>query len=214
MKQILTSVLLGLASLTFAQVSSATINYKVNFDGELPEGLPADMFKNMSMTLAFNGESSRTDFNMGIMNMTTVTDGKQTMSLFNSMGMKFGTIEDGDDSEVSLFNTNVSEEDKPDIKITGNKKTIAGYECTEAIITTDDGKITVYYTDKIKPNKMNKDFDMGINGFPLEFSILASGMKMKISATEVKKSTNADFSMTIPEGYQKMSADQLKSMMR
>ncbi len=214
MKRILTSVLLGLASITFAQVSTATINYKVSLDGELPEGLPADMFKNMSMTLAFNGESTRTDFNMGIMNMTTVTNDKQTMTLFNSMGMKFGTIEDGNDSEVSLFNNKASEEEKPDINLTGKTKTIAGFECKEAIITSDEGNVTVYFTDQIKPNRISKDFDMGINGFPLEFTINASGMLMKISATDVKKSTNVDFSMTIPEGYQKMNADQMKSMMR
>lgn len=214
MKSFLTICLLGVYTLTFAQISTATIKYNVTFDGEMPEGLPADMFKDMSMTLSFNGEASRTDFDMGIMKMSTVSNNNQTMTLFNSMGMKFGTIEDGNDSEVSLFNNKTDDKEKPDIKVTGNTKTIAGFECKEAIITTDEGNVTVFYTDKIKPKKVSKDFDMGINGFPLEFSMVASGMNMKISATDVKKSTNADFSMTIPEGYQKKNADQLKNIMR
>ncbi len=212
MKNILTTLVLLLGLATYAQSSEATIVYSVEMDSEMTESLPADMFKNMTMTLSFKDNLFRNDFDMGMMKMSSINNGDRILTLFNAMGMKYATFEDGDESEMSLFNTKV--DDGEDVKETGNTKTIAGYLCKEAIVSTDEGTVSIYFTDKIKPNTTNKEFDMGVNGFPLEFSIVASGMEMKITATSVKESANADFSMTIPEGYQKMDREQLKGMMR
>lgn len=214
MKHLMTTLALVLSMTINAQTSEATIVYSVEMETEMPEGMPADMFKNMTMTLSFKGESFRNDFNMGMMKMTTINNGEKTLSLINAMGMKYATVEDSDKSEMSLFNTNIDEDDDIDVKETGNTKTIAGYKCKEAIITSEGTQMRVYYTDKLRPKTTSKEFNMGINGFPLEFSVVASGIEMSISATSVKEKSNADFSMDIPEGYQKMNSEQLKGMMR
>ncbi len=214
MKHVLTAFAIMLGISIQAQSSEATIVYSVEMDSEMTEGLPADMFSNMTMTLSFKDELFRNDFDMGMMKMSAINNGERVLTLINAMGMKYATFEDGDESEMNLFNTNIDDKDKLNIKETGNTKTIAGYVCKEAIIDSEDGKLTVYFTDKIMPKTTSKEFDMGVNGFPLEFNIIAGGMEMKITATSVKEKANANFSMTIPEGYQQMDKDQLKGMMR
>jgi hypothetical protein len=121
-------------------------------------------------------------------------------------------------------------ESKPKIEYTSEKKKIAGYECTKAIVTstekeTKDSKIIVWVTDKIKydagKNKGGKDMmDLGdIKGYPLEIEIKQSqqGMDMKIlmTATDVSTAPLADATFNVStEGYTMTSYQETMAKMK
>lgn len=83
-------------------------------------------------------------------------------------------------------------------------KTIAGYECKKAVVTTRlDGKEqeqTVFYTESIPPvhNSFKK-----LKGFPLQFTAKVQGMTRKTVAEEVVEKEIAEtYFDTDPEGYE------------
>src|SRR5690606_4739339 len=108
------------------------------------------------------------------------------------------------------FSTTKEELDKPDkkdkspklkIEYLDEKKTIAGYECSTAIVTAVDGKkessSIIWYTDKISYSDKTIGKAQGggapdlsdLKGFPLEmemsFNAQGTDMKMVMTTTEV-----------------------------
>jgi hypothetical protein len=112
---------------------------------------------------------------------------------------------------------------KPEVIKTGNKKTIAGFECTEWVvkITLEDTEITYWVTDKSagftffddmlktlnRKDKLAKYF-MAVEGnedvFPIEGieKSLSGKLRTKLAATKIEpKSVEASI-FNIPEDYQ------------
>lgn len=162
------------------------------------EGLPPEAagFGEQETVTQIKGEKSRTEMTSMMGSTIMLFDGKNHTVLTDMMGNKTGYTATKEEMEAASKN---EKEVKPKIEYTNEKKTIAGYECTKAIVTTTgkdkkDMKMTVWVTDKIKydlpKSKSGNMMDLGdLKGYPLEMEMQQSqqGMDMKIiiSATEV-----------------------------
>lgn len=93
------------------------------------------------------------------------------------------------------------------VKLTSDIKTIAGYNCKRAIVTTKSDQtveqtIDVYFTDEIDVSK----FYFGnafpeVGGLPLEFSTKRGNSTLKTTAKSVKKGNIDETEFSIPEDY-------------
>lgn len=107
----------------------------------------------------------------------------------------------------------------PQVEYTKTYKKIAGYKCQEAKMTVEGSPnpVIVYITEKIKPGNLG-DMDMmkfsGLKGFPLAWEVEAEGMKFKIEAVNISldKLSKKIFNTKVPEGYTKMTEEDLKNM--
>jgi hypothetical protein len=171
---------------------------------------------------------------VGMMGSTTnFYDGKIFTTLKDQMGVKEGYTRTKE--EMDKESAAEKAEDKPKIEYTTEKKTIAGYECTKAIITIVDKekkehKVTAWVTDKLKgadghARNANKKqgMDLGdLKGYPLsiEADQNIQGMQMKVvtMTTEVSTAPIDDSVFKVnKEGYNivtyKEYMDKLKAMM-
>lgn len=132
---------------------------------------------------------------------------KESHVLMNMMGQKI-------DIFLSKEEMEQAEKEAPEMTVEelSGTKTILGYKCKEALITDPDTGDTqkVFYTNKLEID--HKDFK-SLKGFPLEYVTTQQGMKLKMTATEVtkKKIPAADFE--VPDGYDRMTMDELNKMM-
>ena len=103
------------------------------------------------------------------------------------------------------------------VKITRKTKTIAGYKCKKAIVTTDqDGVKTAYevwYTSEIGSKDGNFDNPLfkDIDGFLMEFQIKTSEITMKYTVSSVEKKSVSAEEFKIPAEYILMTKEELKS---
>ena len=170
------------------------------------------MLEGMEMNLYFDNAVHKLEINAmgGLVQMATISDlEKEThVSLFNMMGKKVKVIGE------SLPKTDT----KKSYKIVYNRdkiKTVAGYPCYEAVMTSPEGTtLTAYVTNKVKTRRpyFVKLF-AGLEGWPMEYTIENNGMRM----TFIAQSTNADVDVSkvfeIPTDYEEKSPKELKDMM-
>lgn len=196
-KKIITSVaLILLAACGFAQDSyTVKMNMKI-------EGLPPEYagFGEQEMVNYIKGEKYKSEMTSMMGSNVTAFDGKKLTQINEAMGEKSGYT--ATKEEIEAANKTDKPDAKPKIEYTTDKKTIEGYECTKAVVTTigkdkKEEKVSVWVTDKIKtpPNKtksksMSMDFG-DLKGYPLEIEMAQSqgGMEMKILITTSEVST-------------------------
>lgn len=131
---------------------------------------------------------------------------KESHILMNMMGQKidiFLSREEMEASEKETANMEIEELE--------GVKTILGYKCKEARITNPDTGDTqiVYYTKKLDIE--HKDFN-GLKGFPLEYSTSQQNMKIKMTVTKISSKKLPASIFEIPEGYTRMTMDELNKM--
>lgn len=227
MKKIITSAAL-IFSCAFA---IAQEDYTVKMNMKI-EGLPPEMagFGEQETVTYIKGEKTKTEITSMMGSQTMLFDGKTHTFLSDAMGNKSGYTATKEEMEAASKN---DKEVKPKIEYTTEKKTIAGYECTKAIVTSEgkdkkENKIIVWVTDKIKSDiTKNKKGDRGmmnlgdIKGYPLEMEMSQSqqGMDMKIviSATNVSTKPVDDSVFKVSTDGYKMStykefSEKMKSM--
>ncbi len=113
---------------------------------------------------------------------------------------------------------NQPEKPKYDVVLSDETKTIANYVCKKATLTDEEGGETIFwYTEDIAVSKKGQSYlNEDVPGFPMQFEINNSGMKMlmTVSTLEEKldKKSGDLFKMTVPEGYKEMTLDDLKKM--
>lgn len=209
---ILTSVM------SFAQMEEGHISYSIDVSSD-EEGMEMAvmMFNGSTLDLYFANDKARTDMDMGtMMSMTTIMDNKSGEILMLMGGMMGSKA-----VKTSTDEMKIDEEEEPevDIKLTKEKKTIAGYKCKKAIITDADGNEMVYwYTEDIKvATTDSKSAASKLPGQALEYSMDNQGLVMSFTATEVETSLSADdkkskFSMAVPDGYEEMTYEEFTSM--
>jgi hypothetical protein len=191
------------------------------------EGLPAEYaaYGEQEITTYMKGERSKTEMASMMGSSTVFYDGKTMTSLTDAMGNKMGFTA----TKAELEATNKTEAgDKPKIEYVNEKKTIAGYECGKAIVTTvgkdkKENKATVWYTDKIKSNHSEASKARGrgsldlsdLKGYPLsmEMNMNQNGMDVKIIMTATEVSTNpiddSVFAIST-EGYKMMTYKEMQ----
>jgi GLPGLI family protein len=126
-------------------------NYTIKMTLKI-EGLPAEYaaYGDQDITTYIKGDKLKTERSGMMMTNTTFYDGQKMTSLTDAMGNKTAFTA----SKAELESTEKPEKaSKTKIDYTNEKKTIAGYECSKALITTtSEGKesqSTVWYSDQI-----------------------------------------------------------------
>jgi GLPGLI family protein len=209
---------LGLSIVSFAQMKKGKITYDMSFSSDNPEmAMGMSMMSGSKMSLSFIPGKSRSEVSMGMMGtMTTISDesSKKILSLTNMMGMKFATESTLDEAEAAA-----GDQQKPKIEVTSETKDIMGYKCTKAIMTTDaDGEsqtVTMWFTKDIKAFTGGQQYyNEDMPGFPMEISVARDGMNIDMTVTAIEKKVSKKvFDMTVPEGYEVKTQEELMQMM-
>jgi len=201
---------------SFAQkeISEAHVKYSMTADGGM-----AAMMSGTTMDLYFNKTNAKVAMNMmnGMAKMDAIVDNKAKKGLLflDMMGQKKVVEMDEKDLEASK-----QKNQKPSkVEYLKKYKKIAGYKCQQVLVTIDGiaDPAVVYVTEKIKPADLGEVSMMKftqLKGFPLSWEIKQQGMTVKMEATEVSlaKLNKKTFDMTIPEGYEKMTMEELQQL--
>jgi hypothetical protein len=214
-------------ALAFTAVAQGTYTMKMSMK---MEGLPPEYaaYGEYDITTYIKGDKTKTEVSNMMANSTIFFDGKTMTSLSDAMGNKTGYTATKEEMEAAEKN---EKKDKPKVEYTTEKKTIAGYECTKAIVTQTgkdkkEVKTIVWTTDQLKINpEARKSFrgnmtDLGdIKGHPLSFesSQNANGMdvKMIMTTTEISTSAVDDAVFSVnTDGYKMMTYKEYMDQMK
>ena len=186
------------------------------------EGLPPEYagFGEQEITNYAKGDKYKMEMTSMMGSMVSAFDGKKLVQLSEQMGNKSGFT--ATKEELDAAKTDKSEA-KPKIEYTSEKKMIAGYECTKAIVTSvgkdkKEEKVNVWVTDKLKSpqpksgggGRSGMSMDFGdLKGYPLEIEMSQSNggmdMKIMITASEVSTANIDDAAFTVSTDGYKMS---------
>jgi hypothetical protein len=198
MKKLITTIaLIFVACITNAQ-DNLTIKMALKVEGLPPEY--AGMAESEIVSY-IKGNKSKEE-QIGMMGTSiTINDGKITTALVEQMGEKTGWT--ATKEELEATSAKEKDQNKPKIEYLTDKKTIAGYECTKAIITVvgkdkKETKVTVWFTEKLKTNESKNRRSLNLNfgdlkGRPLEIETAMNqqGMELKIFVTTTEISTTS-----------------------
>ena len=226
MKKLITCITLVFAtSIAFSQ-DDLTVKMTVKVDGLPPEYSAMGESETVSYT---KGEKSKEETTSMMGSSVTFNDGKLTTVLMEQMGEKTGWTATKEELEAASAKEKSTE--KPKIEYLTDKKTIAGYECTKAIVTMvgkdkKETKATVWFTEKLKmsenktKNRRGPNMNFGdLKGRPLEVetSMSQQGMELKIfvTATEVNTSKIDDSVFKADAaGYKMMTYKEMQEKMK
>jgi hypothetical protein len=174
---------------SFAQ-ESYTIKMQVRMEGLPPEYAA---YGEQEITTYLKGQKSKTEISSVMYSSVVYFDGDSLTMVNDMMGNRSGFTASKAQLEASSEKGSSS---KPNITYTNEKKTIAGYECSKAVIipTSEDKagtRIVAWVTEKIKADatarRANRGMqDLGdLKGFPLEMEVEAQqqGKDVKLIMT-------------------------------
>ena len=219
MKKTLFAIVLLVAA-TFAsigQITEGKVIYEIDVTTDDPEmEMALSMMQGSTMAITFKDDNTRTEMNMGsMMSITTITksDSDGALMLMSGMIGKKAV-------KTSLSELESAKDETPEFDLTllDDTKEIEGYTCNKAILTTEDGIEAVFwYTKEIDVSKKGQSYlNEQVPGFPMEFEINQGPMKMAMLVTSFEKGlgkkTKGLFDMEIPEGYDEITMEDLKTM--
>ncbi len=222
-----------LALVLTSSLLSAQDNYTIKISIKT-EGLPAEMaaYGEQDMITYMKGDKSKTEISSMMFSSTVYFDGQKMTSLTDAMGNKTAYTATKEELEAS---DKGEKTEKPKIEYTTEKKMIAGYECTKAVLTSvgkdkKETKTTVWTTEKIKNNHMSSGkarkgmIDLSdVKGYVLamEMPMNFQGTEAKVvmTATEVSTAAIDDATFTVnTDGYKMMTYKEMmekqKAMMQ
>lgn len=212
-------VALSVVSLN-AQIKEGYILYDMKLEGLPPE--QAAMIGDMETKVTFKNGKSLTEMTSMMFTNQTLSDENGVLMLMEQMGNKMAIKQSKEEMEKEEAKAKDKQAD-PKIEYINETKTIAGYECKKAIVTSigkdkKEEKIEMWYSDKFEnPNKEGKgrgqNIMKGLKGVPFEYAGGQGGMKFKMVAKEVSIEPVADTKFVLStEGYKMMTMDELKAM--
>ena len=227
MKNLIKFSFLFLFTLSFlgtAQAQKTLSDGSVTYEMKLDESNPAAaMLAGATMEFVFKGDMVKTSINMGMMmSMNIIMDNKaeKGMMLMSipMMGKNIAVEMTQEDIQKAKEEQKTNQSKAKIEYFKKNKKKIAGYKCYKAVATLTGmpDPIPLYITDKIKPAGQSQIQSQipGLTGFPLMYEIKTQGMNISFEASEVKNYSPdaADFEMTVPDGFEKLTMEELKEM--
>lgn len=199
-------------------ICKTTLFAQSNFEGKIVftityEDLPTEM-KGMEtilpkdMTIFMKGGKSRVEQNQ-IMGKNVIVSDLDNKNGFMEMDMGGQKIR----MNISTEDFKKDENIPSSIEYLDSSKNILGYTCKKAIMKNDNGDIimTVFYTNKFK-NQAQKEF-IGLNGFPLSYSMSQNNMTFEMTATEISEQSLSDKIFEKSAGYKDISQADLQKMM-
>jgi len=189
------------------------ITYKITYpDSKIPESQLA-MFPKL-MTVTVKGTKAKTEMSTGMGNQTEITDyaEKTKVALLDMMGQKYAIKE-----TMAEIQKEIDKEPKPVVVVTTETKTIVGYPCKKAIITTnDDGEKTtteVWFTSELGSKEINFDNPLykDIDGMLMEFTMTQPQITMMFTVSNIEKKSVSAKEFDIPADYKLTTKEELKS---
>jgi GLPGLI family protein len=216
MKNLFLALLTIVAFTAQGQITEGHVSYKIDCVSDNPDmQMAVTMLQGSTMEIYFTEGLTRSEMKMGtMMSISTLTNDKTGDFLMLMSGMigKNAIL-------TTLDEMNKEKEDTPEMEVTlvDETKVIMGYVCKKAIITAEDGSESVFwYTEEIMVAAKGQSYlNEAVPGLPLEYEINNSGLKMVLTVTDIEKKIKKAgdlFDFKIPEGYKKMTLDQLKGM--
>lgn len=212
-KLILLTVFVFITSVSFSQNTKHSITSgKVIFDISYPDSQFDDQTMSNFPTesiMYFKNDKSRVEVSMAMGKTIVISDNKSgnAVMLMDMMGNKMAIDMNKADIEKEKQKTG-----KPKVEKTRESKTIAGYTCYKAIITMNDKSFDAWFTNDLSmKNSFSSEIE-GVDGFLMEFYNQQNGMNMKMTCRSVEPTDVSDSQFDIPEGYKKMTMDDLKKM--
>jgi len=206
---LLLCLFIGTSLLSVAQLKKGVINYNMTFSSDDPQmAMVSTMLQGSTMKTLFMPGKSRAEVSMGMLGSTiAITDQKTKKSL---------TLTDMSGSKYAVESKVEAKTDEPEytVEVTTETKEIAGYICTKAILTSEDGSMTVWFTKEIQAYTNGQSFyNDKMPGFPLCIIINQNGLTIEVTASSVEKKVSKKvFSMTVPEGYEVKTEEEMQQM--
>jgi hypothetical protein len=200
-------------ALMAAKPFEGVITYNITYpDNKFTES-QMKMFPKI-LTVSVKGSKARTELNTSMGNQISINDytEKTVINLLDMMGQKFAIKKTSADIEKEIAKEPVAK-----VNITNETKTIAGYSCKKAIVTTEqDGEKTtyeVYFTNEIGGKGANFDNPLykDIDGVMMEFLMKTPQFTMKFTASSVEKKSVASSQFEIPADYKLTTEEELKT---
>jgi GLPGLI family protein len=215
MKKLITAAALLLSAFTFAQ-KEGSVTYVMTMEGLPPE--QAAMMGDMETKIFYKDKKTYTEMNSMMYSYKIVNDDNGQLFLMDQMGNKFFTRTTKEELDKMAGE---SKDKEPKIEYTNETKTIAGYECKKAIVTSTgkDGetKTDVWYSEKVPyvsqggGGRRGGEMFKGLKGMPLEFAVKQGQFNIKMSAKEVSFDKVPDSKFVLStEGYTEKKMDELK----
>lgn len=190
--------------------------YSVEITADRPEyEMMIGMMQGSTLEIFFKDQSTRTVMQMGpMMTITTVVNGSTDDQIVLMSGMMGNKVL----SEDIYAEDTTIKAPSHEVKLVNETKQILDKTCKKAIVTDSLGNsFDVWYCEDVKINtEGQKYFNNGVPGFPMEFTILQNGMRMKATVTQFKEELPESeitlFSTEIPAGYQVMTKEEMIRM--
>jgi GLPGLI family protein len=216
LKRTASSFLLAIALLlSFISVSQAQgsfegrIEFEITYSELPPEMQSMEGMLPKSLKLFVNDQRSLTEMSMGMMGtQRIILDMSKTEGhlLMDMMGQKIAV-----DMSEEMKKAESENQDSEQVEYFDEYKTIAGYKCQKAIVTTKTPEggttvSTVYFTKKIPNITQNNRV---LKGMALQYSMDTNGVKSIVVAKVVSKETIANSTFEIPQGYEFKTMEEL-----
>lgn len=202
---------------SMAQLTEGHASYKATVSSDDPEmAMATSMMQETTLDIYFKDMSTRTDVSMGaIMNVQTIIDGDSQDILILMSGLIGNKAIKTSVDEIEEVQE--EQEQQFEVQLIDETKELVGYKCKKAILTDDEGnEMTFWYTEDIKVNTQGQNYlNKQAPGFPMQYEINQGGMLMSFTIDSFnKKLQNVDelFNQEIPDGYDEVTMEELKSM--
>jgi hypothetical protein len=191
------------------------VTFKVTYpESKFTENQLAFLPKTLTITLKGDRAKSEILLPMGLQIEIFNYADNTKVALVNISNHKYALHETADEIMEDKKN-----DPKGQVQMTNETKTIAGYTCKKAIVTTHINGIKmtfdVWFTEEF--GLINTNFDnplyKDIKGVLLEFSLISSQFTMKFTAITVEKKSISSHEFNIPSDYPLISKEHMKTIM-
>lgn len=203
-------ILLTSVSSVFAQTRHGVVNYSVvyrstDLSSEEISMLPSEA------SIVFKNDLMRMNMSMGMgMESAVVVQKDRVHVLMDVLGNKFALRTSRDEIRKDP-NGN-----KPFVlkQMTDEYKDISGYRCRKAVLAApEQDDMTVWFTDRLKSSAIWYYQMDGIDGFPMEFDLTATGMAIRMAAKSVSTELPGDQEFIVGKEYRILTQEELNKMM-
>lgn len=197
-----------LSTPALSQSFEGVINYKINYLEVPPQAKGMESMLPQQVVFVLKGTKLAMKQDMMGGSQTIIYDAVSMEStvLVNMMGQKIAMTMTKEEEEKAKGNVG-----EPEVKLLEGSKQIAGYNCKKASVTSAGNTMEIWYTKDIAGVR-HKDFK-SLDGFPLEYTTVAQGMKMQITAQDVTEATQDAAQFEVPDGYRRMSFEEFTRQM-
>lgn len=191
------------------------VTFKITYpDNKFSESQMAMFPKVMTITIKGDQAKSEIQTPMGAQIEITNYSEKSKVGLINMMGQKYAIPE-----TTEQILEDMKGEPTPEVQITDETKTIAGYTCKKAIVTVNENgsktNYEVWFCEDF--GAVNPNFDnplyKDIHGVLLEFSMITPQFTMVFSAISIEKKSISNKEFEVPADYTVTTREELQSKM-